>query len=180
VTDDDRRWLVEGEREGTTLERALAFFDGRPPVTVTELTGRWRGAELRTGHPLQGLLPALGWYGKELIDAETVHPLLFHLGGEVRPLNPALMPIGLVLRAPALFRTRVAAALFRAVGPLLATHRPTARLRMLVHREVLSAAMVYDALPIVDCFRRVDADTLLGLMDLRGMDAPFFFLLRRE
>jgi hypothetical protein len=34
--------------------------------------------------------------------------------------------------------------------------------------------------PIVDVFRKVDDATLLGLMDLRGMEAPFFFLLERE
>jgi hypothetical protein len=35
-------------------------------------------------------------------------------------------------------------------------------------------------LPIVDVFRRTDPDTLLGLMDLRGMEKPFFFLLERD
>jgi Domain of unknown function (DUF4334) len=40
--------------------------------------------------------------------------------------------------------------------------------------------MVYDTLPIVDVFRRVDADTLLGLMDLRGLPEPFLFLLERD
>jgi hypothetical protein len=41
------------------------------------------------------------------------------------------------------------------------------------------ATMIYDTLPILDVFRRVDRDTLLGVMDLRG--APFFvFTLRRE
>jgi len=32
----------------------------------------------------------------------------------------------------------------------------------------------------VDCFRRLDANTLLGVMDLKGMQQPFFFVLRRE
>jgi hypothetical protein len=40
--------------------------------------------------------------------------------------------------------------------------------------------MVYDALPIIDLFRRVGRDTLLGLMDMRGLDRPFFFVLRRD
>ena len=40
--------------------------------------------------------------------------------------------------------------------------------------------MVYDALPVLDHFRRVDEDTLLAAMDARGLDAPFFFVLRRE
>jgi hypothetical protein len=40
--------------------------------------------------------------------------------------------------------------------------------------------MIYDDKPIIDHFRREGADTLLGLMDLRGMARPFFFRLRRE
>jgi hypothetical protein len=39
--------------------------------------------------------------------------------------------------------------------------------------------MIYDFLPIHDVFRQVDDATRLGLMDMRGMDQPFFFVLRR-
>jgi hypothetical protein len=45
---------------------------------------------------------------------------------------------------------------------------------------VQTAAMVYDALPIIDVFRRVARETLLGLMDLRGLAEPYFFLLDRD
>jgi hypothetical protein len=77
----------------------------------------------------------------------------------VLPLLQALMPAALVL---------------------LRTRKPTARLRMMEHRGVVSATMIYDFLPIHDVFRSVDDDTRLGLMDLRGMAQPFFFVLRRE
>ena len=40
--------------------------------------------------------------------------------------------------------------------------------------------MIYDDQPIVDVFRRIDDDTLLGVMDLRGMPEPFFFVLERD
>jgi hypothetical protein len=40
--------------------------------------------------------------------------------------------------------------------------------------------MLYDRLPIVDVFRRLDATTLLGLMDARGIPQPFFFRLHRQ
>ena len=66
------------------------------------------------------------------------------------------------------------------VHPLLQTSRPRARLRLLAHRGVVSATMVYDHLPINDVFRRVDASTLIGLMDMRGMGPPFFFVLRAK
>ena len=50
---------------------------------------------------------------------------------------------------------------------------------MVEHRGIVTATMTYDALPVNDHFRRVDEDTLLAVMDLRG-SPPFLFLLRRE
>jgi len=50
---------------------------------------------------------------------------------------------------------------------------------MLEHRGVVSAALVYDHQPIVDTFRAVDPDTLVGVMDLRGIP-PYLFSLRRS
>jgi hypothetical protein len=52
-------------------------------------------------------------------------------------------------------------------------------LRAVTYRGVTTAAMIYDHLPIIDCFRRIDAHTVLGLMDMRGTP-PFFFLLERD
>jgi hypothetical protein len=45
---------------------------------------------------------------------------------------------------------------------------------------VVTATMSYDALPINDVFRKVDNDTVLGAMDLRGLQMPLMFVLRRE
>lgn len=64
--------------------------------------------------------------------------------------------------------------------PALRTHAPTARLREVEYRGVTSAGMIYDHLPIIDHFRRADEHTLLGVMDLRGLAEPYFFVLRRE
>ena len=51
---------------------------------------------------------------------------------------------------------------------------------MTEYRGVVSATMIYDSLPINDIFRKVDDDTVLGVMDLRFTPQPFFFILRRE
>jgi hypothetical protein len=59
------------------------------------------------------------------------------------------------------------------------TEQFKARLRMTEYRGRLSATMVYDDRPILDVFRKVDRDTLLGLMDARDLP-PYFFVLRRE
>ena len=159
---------------------ALAFFDALPPLRVPELFGTWRGRGIPTGHPLDGLLERFGWYGKRFDGADLAHPLLFDgPGGEVVAVNPALVPLPVVLGWPALLRNRAAAAAFRLALPLLRTGRPRARLRMTEYRGVVSATLCYDALPIHDVFRRVDGDTVLGVMDLRGMERPFVFVLFR-
>src|SRR5690606_21055417 len=62
---------------GCTPDDALALFDALPTVRSVDLTGRWTGSELRTGHPMDGLLTASGWYGKQFDSTEDVHPLLF-------------------------------------------------------------------------------------------------------
>jgi hypothetical protein len=42
----------------------LAFYDSLPPVGLALMTGRWRGGEIATGHPFDGLLGPAGWHGK--------------------------------------------------------------------------------------------------------------------
>lgn len=54
-----------------------------------------------------------------------------------------------------------------------------ASLRAVEHRGVVTATMVYDNHPVFDHFRRVDGETVLGLMDRKGEAAPLFFWLRR-
>ena len=163
-----------------TTAEALAIFDAAPPVSIDEMIGEWRGAGVHTAHPMDGLLERYGWYGKAFIDAETVHPLLFATNGATPvALDPRLMMIEWVWNRRLAHRS-IVAAVFSALRPLLRTSRPRARLRMLSHRGVVSATMVYDHLPINDVFRRVDAGTRIGLMDMRGMSPPFFFLLRAK
>src|SRR4051812_33376044 len=172
------RWLRE-HGSGAAARDALAFFDDRPAVDLAGMTGRWRGSGLPTAHPFDGLLEAYGWYGKEVLDPETVHPLLFRdAQGRARPVDPAYAPLAVLRQAPGLARTPIARAGFAVVRPLRTTRRPAARVRTVEHRGVVSAALVYDRLPIVDVLRRVEPGTLLGLMDMRGVPAPFFFVLR--
>lgn len=173
------QWLVE-HGAGASPEEALALFDSLDAVATDDMLGRWRGSGLPTGSPLDGLLEAYGWYGKEFLDAETVHPLLFTTRAGPRPVDPVFVPMAVLRDRPALAHSRAARATFRLAGPLVTTSKPRARLRSVEHRGVLTAAMVYDALPIIDVFRRVSDDVRLGLMDLRGLSGPFFFVLRRE
>ncbi|MDO3637439.1 DUF4334 domain-containing protein [Mycolicibacterium arseniciresistens] len=167
----------------TTTADALALYDGCPAVPTESMIGTWHGAELPTGHPLDGMLAASGWWGKQFVDGETVHPLLFPTAGgdALWPLNPVLAfsGLGLATRIPALKRQNFAGPI-AALKPALRARGPKARLRTTRYRDVDTATMVYDQLPINDVFRRLDDDTVLGAMDLRGIRTPYFFVLRRD
>ena len=166
---------------GTTTAAALALFDSLPAAPLEVMFGSWRGSGLETGHPLDGLLETFGWHGKRFEGPEDAHPLVLETsGGALFCINPSLIPTGMLIRYATLFKRRSIARIFRASVRLLRTERPQARLRLTEFRGVSTATMIYDALPINDIFRMVDHNTLLGLMDLRGVTKPFFFVLRRE
>ena len=173
-------WL-DAHREMVPPDEALAYFDSLPVVAPGEMLGRWRGSALPTGSPLDGLLEAYGWYGKEFLDDETVHPLLFTgRSGRPRPVDPSLLPVNLLRDYAGFLQFWPLRTTLTRLRPLLYTNRPKARLREISHRGVVTAAMVYDTLPIIDVFRRVSEDVRLGAMDLRGLPAPYLFLLRRD
>ncbi|MFN0247033.1 MAG: DUF4334 domain-containing protein [Kofleriaceae bacterium] len=164
----------------TTTEQALALFDALPSVRAEDILGTWKGHELSTGHPMDGVLEHSGWYGKRFDSLEKVHPLLVTgANGSLFSMEPRKVPLKLVAAVPRAIaaRTRPLVGLFQ---PYLKTDKPRARLRNLEYRGVSSAAMIYDHLPIIDVFRRVDDDTLLGAMDLRGVKTPYFFVLARD
>lgn len=167
----------------TTTAEALALFDDAPAVPAEAMIGTWHGAELPTGHPLDGLLAASGWWGKQFVDPETVHPLLFPTADRTAlwPVNPVLAfsGVGIAARIPALKR-RDSSSAITALRPLLRARSAKARLRTTRYRGVDTATMVYDQLPVNDVFRRLDDDSVLGAMDLRGSHAPYFFVLRRD
>jgi hypothetical protein len=180
VPGDPVEWLRR-HRHGTTADRALAFVDGLAPASVESLLGRWHGAGWHTGHPWDGLLEAYGWYGKEFRSADDVRPLLFrdHAGGPVA-VSPGRIPLTVLRRAPHLGRHRAAAAAFRTVRPLLTTARPGGRLHLVEHRGTVTAALVYDAVPVLDVLRHVTPDLVVGIADIRDQPASLFFLLRRS
>ena len=168
-------------QQGTTSATALAFYDTLAPARIEEMIGSWRGEGLRTGHPFDGLLERFRWYGKRFDSPDDVHPLVFRAGADRKvPINPAFVPLPLLVRYRSLLRAPLVPTLFAVIRPLLSTQKPKARLRLANYRGVVTATMCYDALPISDAFRKVDDDTLVGAMDARGLPMPFLFVLRRE
>ncbi len=162
----------------TTTDEATQAFDSLATVDCDFMLGCWKGSELKTGNPMDGLLTAAGWHGKEFVNADNVHPLLFGTGNKIRKLEPRLLFAGMGLSGLAT-KLPFIITLFRLVQPLMQTRRSRARLRMMEYRGKVSATMVYDNLPINDVFRKVDNNTVLGVMDLKGMSAPYYFVLRR-
>ena len=168
------------QRGKATTEEAIALFDQLAPVTLDFMLGQWQGSGLHTHHPMDGLLEATNWYGKEFVSPDCVHPLLFkNLKGEIFKVSPhpTLMKLALQLPLP---KDPKATPFYTLFGTLLKTDHSQARLRMMEHRGKVSATMIYDYLPIHDVFRKIDNNTLLGLMDYKASQQPFFFVLQRE
>jgi hypothetical protein len=167
----------------TTTAETLDIFDASEAVEPQFMLGTWHGAELPTGHPMDGLLAASGWWGKQFIDGESVHPLLFPSGdgASLWALNPMLAFGGLAVsnKIP-LLRNRSMVAPIAALRPVLQTRAPKARLRTTRYRGVDTATMIYDQLPINDVFRRLSDDAVIGAMDLRNSPNPYFFVLQRD
>ncbi|PWE52933.1 hypothetical protein DEM27_27995 [Metarhizobium album] len=149
-------------------------------IAPVELVGLWKGRGIATGHPFDGVLENLGWFGKRFAPDLRADALLFK-SGERRliAINPSLVPVGLALRFHRFGRTRAARNLFSYLQRRLTAQGPVATLRLLPFEGVSSAAMVYDHNPIADYFRRIDADTVMGMMVIKGDDRRFFFELER-
>lgn len=165
-------------KKSMSTEEALELCDALPIVEIETMIGRWRGTEISTHHPMDGLLETFGWYGKEFIDRDHVHPLLFSDNeGRLFALDPQRLPFSIGQYFP---RIKVARQALLAARFLLQTRKTKARVRMIEYRGKVSASMIYDNLPIYDTFRLIDQNTLLGVMDLKGMEQPFFFKLHRD
>lgn len=80
-------------------QTALEEFRSLPPVAPRELVGLWKGHGIPTGHPLDGVLENLGWFGKRFTSDMRADALLF-LSGESRlvALDAKWIPLNLALR----------------------------------------------------------------------------------
>lgn len=55
-----------------------------------------------------------------------------------------------------------------------------AQIREMVFDGTVSAALIYDQQPIIDYFRKVNDDMVIGLGDIKGKPLEFFFHLTRD
>ncbi|MEP0926737.1 MULTISPECIES: DUF4334 domain-containing protein [Cyanophyceae] len=165
-----------------TTAEALDIFDSLDTVAVSDMIGPWQGSSFPTDHPLDGALEAYHWHGKRFDTPEHVHPLIFKtMDGNTASVNPlwTLPLVSWIDRLP-IPKSEAMGNIFQASLFLFSTNQSCARLRPVIYRGKETATMIYDSLPINDIFRKVDDRTVLGLMDLKGMECPFFFVLQRE
>jgi hypothetical protein len=87
----------------------------------------------------------LGWYGKEVLPDGRVHSLLFRRpSGRIVALNPAWMPVAIVLRWLAFAHSPAARVAFQAFGPMLMARGTSAQIEVREFHGQRSAAIVYD------------------------------------
>lgn len=163
--------------EPTTIEEALQLFDQLPPADLEFMKGLWKGWEIQTGHPMNGLLDLTGWYGKLFISEEEVHPLLFYASNKksLYSVNPKWIPLHMAFP-----KIKILRVFMLLLSPFLQTRYPKARMRMIAYRNKVTACMVYDHKAIIDAFVKIDDDTVLGIMDLKGDSQPYVFAMKRE
>ncbi|MEL6184425.1 MAG: DUF4334 domain-containing protein [Myxococcota bacterium] len=157
--------------------QALKVFDSLETIPIEFMFGRWSGFEIATGHPLDGLFEPANWYGKIFFNAEEVHPLV-HFGEEQRELyavNPRYIPLEFDIP-----KSEYIGTFLNLSRLILETSSSKARLRNVEYRGRVSATMIYDEKPINDVFVKIDDDRVLGVMDLKGQELPFFFVLVRD
>lgn len=173
--------MRKGELVQTDLQKDMAaWFQSLEPVDPIEMIGLWRGAGIPSGHPLDGVLENLQWFGKRFHPDRRADPLLFQwLPGRLVAIDPRFAPIGLAIRLAPLGRTSLARNLFSHLHKAFRAKGTTAALEVRTSGQIASAAMIYDAQPIVDHFRRVADETLAGMMCVRDDERRFFFKLTK-
>ena len=160
-------------RDGSVTQADLAkAFDTLTPVSIDMLTGTWRIDPSYAESPGGAMLIESGWWGARFVDAETVDPLLYPkpdgIGVFAADLQSVLAVLSTGERDISARRDEVE------------TSTPIGRLRMVEYRDVLTATLVYDQVPVLDYLRAIDSDTIVAAVEHRGLiDQPDYALLRR-
>jgi len=132
-----------------------ALWADLPPVSVTEILGAWRGGDFDTGHLASTVLTQVGWHGKRFDTPLDAKPMICR--GQDGELFSHLKAGG----------------------------GGEASLWPVEFRGETTATMVYDKMPVFDHFKKVDDDTLMGIMNGKleaafGVADLYYFWLERE
>ena len=132
-----------------------ALWESLDPVTVEDVLGRWRGGDFATGHVVSTVLTKVRWHGKWFDSPSEVTPIVCRDDAEELYANEKAAGGGGASLWPVEFRGEV------------------------------TATMVYDRLPVLDHFKRVDDHTLMGIMNGKleaafGLADLYYFWLERD
>lgn len=164
--------IAKGKQTKNTAQKTLlkdelfTFYDSLPEILPNEMLGHWKGGSWKVGTPLDGLLELGQWYGKIFhtinhVDA-VVHKFRFF---------SVVGFLGTLLYFPWKIWTE------QQKYRMPATK---ACLREIHYRGKTSSSMVYYYLPIIDHFRKIDQNTIVGIMDMKGKAKyEFFFYLQK-
>ncbi|MBB4276342.1 hypothetical protein GGE12_004139 [Rhizobium mongolense] len=165
---------------GDQQQEMVSWLRSLAPVQPKNMIGLWKGVGLPSGHPLDGVLENLYWFGKRFHADMRADALLFQRWpGRLVAIDPCYIPIGLAIKAAPLGRTAVARKLFLHLHQTLRAKGTTASITLQTLEQVESAAMIYDKQPIVDHFRLVSHDELVGMMCVHDDPCRYFFRLRK-
>ena len=187
------------ERGEASPEEALEFYSMLQPISDIDMIcgNRWKGNVIKTNHPMDWMLQAMDWYGKEFVSKETVHPLLFRHNNYYHDDDTSsdndtddsfyyvasnVTATKMMMKMPFLQDTKWKW-LLRLTTTSLKTNESQARLRLVEDMCGKSTVtMIYDYLPTMDHFRLIDKDTIMGVMDSKSTSTEgyCFFTLKRE
>ncbi|MEH7905104.1 GXWXG domain-containing protein [Rhizobium laguerreae] len=173
--------IPEGEpMQGDQQEEMAAWFRSLEPVQPKDMVGLWSGVGIPSGHPLDGVLENLSWFGKRFHSDMRADALLFKWRpGRLVPIDPSFFPVRLAIKMAPFGRTFVARHWFSYLQKMLRARGTTASLKLQALDGVETAAMVYDKQPIVDYFHRIDDDGIAGMMCVHDDPRRFFFKLQK-
>jgi hypothetical protein len=156
------------------------WFKTLAPVLPEQMVGLWHGEGISSGHPLDGVLENLEWFGKRFQPDLKADALLFRFKPDrLVPIEPAALPIKMAICLAPLGRTSMAKYLFSHLQKVLRARGTTAFTTLRTIDGAETAAMVYDRQPIADFFGRVAEDEVAGMMVVDGDARRYFFRLRK-
>lgn len=138
------------QKEKIPEEELENFFSSLEPITIEEMIGEWKGGYFPTGKS------KLEFFLKDF-GVIKWHGKNFLSKDKVQSLVFSLLGIR--------FNIPVAG---------------VAVLRKIEFRNKISASMIYSYLPIIDNFRKINNETVIGAMEVKGKVKIFFYLTREE
>ncbi|HEX4189350.1 MAG TPA: DUF4334 domain-containing protein [Marmoricola sp.] len=132
-----------------------ALWSDLETLRAQDMLGAWHGGDFSTGHPAGALLGTIGWHGKRFDSLLDGHPLI------CRGKDGELYS-----------NTKYAGGGYSSLWEV-------------GFRGETTATMVYDAMAVFDHFKRVDATTVMGIMNGKleaafGTADHYYFWLERE